>query len=305
MQRGTAAPSTSSDTQPDEPKRTVPKRLGEQRADVWAFGCLLTSLAQHHRSAPKSFSQRQRRMHHQDGAAPRWRLRGGVRRMACTEWRSTRVCRRTAAGAKRSPLRHAAEAEAAEDRPYTARTPGARTSGSKQWASLRATYKDLKLSSVWHLALRSRRAQFQRARGRRATALGTALASDVPGSECRKRPDARSTKPHPLLAREALQPGQATTTGCLRPEQSHMPQPLPMPVGRRWRHTSAGAAYIRRGSARSIYAYAYGLRADAAPVPGQGLAARRRYALVLPQAAAAARRGHRLCSRCRISSRSR
>ena len=51
MQRGKAAPSTSLDTQPDEPKRIVPKWLGEQRADVWAFGCLLTRLALHSKRA--------------------------------------------------------------------------------------------------------------------------------------------------------------------------------------------------------------------------------------------------------------
>ena len=72
------------------------KWLGEQRADVWAFGCLLTSLAQHQKRAKELSSGRVACII--NGVAPRWRLRGGIWKMTCTDGMSTRVCPRTGRG---------------------------------------------------------------------------------------------------------------------------------------------------------------------------------------------------------------
>ena len=201
MQRGTAAPSTSSDTPPDDPMMIVAKRLGEQRADVWAFGCLLTSLAQHQKRAEELSSKAG--SHASSG-------RGGATLAAARRrseddmdgWDEYTSVSKDRPG-RSSSLKHAAEAEAAEDRPYGPRTRGAdlRLKAVGERAS---HLKILRLSSG---TSRSDHGEsnynLQRARGRRATALGTALASDVSGSGCRKRSDARSTKPHPLGARGA------------------------------------------------------------------------------------------------------
>ena len=129
MQRGTAAPSTSSDTQPDDPMMIVAKRLGEQRADVWAFGCLLTSLAQHQKSAEKLSGASSGRG---DAALAAARRRSADDMYGWDEYTSVSKGR----PGRSSSLRHAAEAEAAEDRPYGPRTRGA----------------DLRLTAVGELA---------------------------------------------------------------------------------------------------------------------------------------------------------
>ena len=46
-----------SDTQPDEPKTKSTRLLGEQRADAWAFGCVLASLALHQKRAKELSSK--------------------------------------------------------------------------------------------------------------------------------------------------------------------------------------------------------------------------------------------------------
>ena len=133
MQRGKATPSTSSDTQPDDPMMIVAKRLGEQRADVWAFGCLLTSLAQHQKRAEELSSKAG--SHGSSG-------RGGAAQAAARRsaddmygWDEYTSVSKDRPG-RSSPLRHAAEAESAEDRPYGPRTRGA----------------DLRLAAVGELA---------------------------------------------------------------------------------------------------------------------------------------------------------
>ena len=198
--RSAATPSAPpSDTGPDETRTT--KRLNEQRADVWAFGCLLTSLAQHQKRAEELSSKAG--SHASSG-------RGGATLAAARRrseddmdgWDEYTSVSKDRPG-RSSSLKHAAEAEAAEDRPYGPRTRGAdlRLKAVGERAS---HLKILRLSSG---TSRSDHGEsnynLQRARGRRATALGTALASDVSGSGCRKRSDARSTKPHPLGARGA------------------------------------------------------------------------------------------------------
>ena len=109
MQRGKAAPSTSLDTQPDEPGRIVPKWLGEQRADVWAFGCLLTSLAQHQKRANERSAQ----------ASSGRSRRNSDDMYGWDEYTSVSKSR----PGRCTGLRPAAEVEDAEDRPRP-RTPG-------------------------------------------------------------------------------------------------------------------------------------------------------------------------------------
>ena len=66
LQRRTATPIAPSDAQPaqddqvaqDEPKTKSTRLLGEQRADVWAFGCVLASLALHQKRAKAGLDRR-------------------------------------------------------------------------------------------------------------------------------------------------------------------------------------------------------------------------------------------------------
>ena len=212
MQRGTAAPSTSSDTQP---KAIVAKCLGEQRADVWAFGCLLTSLAQHQKSAEKLSGASSGRG---DAALAAARRRSADDMYGWDEYTSVSKGR----PGRSSSLRHAAEAEAAEDRPYGPRTRGA----------------DLRLAAVGELAshLKSSRLSSAASRPDHGEHTYSAPEADAPlpsappspptspvqGAVSGLTPEAPSRT---LSAREALQPDPPTTTGCLRPERSRMPQP--------------------------------------------------------------------------------
>ena len=108
-ERSTPPPITPSDTQPDEAEARSAKRLGEQRADVWAFGCLLTSLAQHQKRANERSSQ---------ASLGRGR-RNSDDMYGWDEYTSVSKDR----PGRCSRLRPAAEVEAAEDRPRP-RTPG-------------------------------------------------------------------------------------------------------------------------------------------------------------------------------------
>ena len=56
-QHSTAAPIAPSDTELDEPKTKSTRLLGEQRADAWAFGCVLASLALHQKRAKDGSSK--------------------------------------------------------------------------------------------------------------------------------------------------------------------------------------------------------------------------------------------------------
>ena len=224
MQRGTAAPSTSSDTQPDEPKRIVAKWLSEQRADVWAFGCLLTSLAQHQKRAEELSSKAASHASSGRGDAT---LAAARRRSAddMYGWDEYTSVSKDRPG-RSSPLRHAAEAESAEDRPYGPRTQGA----------------DLRLKAVGELA--SHLKSSRRSSGASGSDHGEP-STDVPEADVEANAPLPSAPPSPpaspvqgavsgltpeapsrtLSAREALQPDPPTTTGCLRPERSRMPQP--------------------------------------------------------------------------------
>ena len=57
MQRSSAAPIAPSGTRLDKPKTMPTKWLGEQRADAWAFGCVLASLALHQKRAKELSSK--------------------------------------------------------------------------------------------------------------------------------------------------------------------------------------------------------------------------------------------------------
>ena len=105
----TPPPITPSDTQPDEAETRSAKWLGEQRADVWAFGCLLTSLAQHQKRANERSSQ----------ASSGCGRRNLDDMYGWDEYTSVSKDR----PGRCSRLRPATEVEAAEDRPRP-RTPG-------------------------------------------------------------------------------------------------------------------------------------------------------------------------------------
>ena len=110
-ERSTPPPITPSDTQPDEAETRSTKWLVEQRADVWAFGCLLTSLAQHQKRANERSSQASSGRSRRDSDD----LYG---------WDEYTSVSKDRPGRCTSRLRHAAEVEAAEDRPHGPRTAG-------------------------------------------------------------------------------------------------------------------------------------------------------------------------------------
>ena len=121
MPRGTAAPSSSSDTQPDEPMQIVAKWLGEQRADVWAFSCLLTSLAQHQKRAKELSSKAGSHASSKRGGATLAAARRHLEDDMYGRDEYTSVSKDRPGRCSR--LRPATEVEAAEDRPRP-RTPG-------------------------------------------------------------------------------------------------------------------------------------------------------------------------------------
>ena len=226
MPRGTAAPSSSSDTQPDEPMQIVAKWLGEQRADVWAFSCLLTSLAQHQKRAKELSSKAGSHASSKRGgatlAAARRHLEDDM--YGWDEYTSVSKDR----PGRCSPLRHAAEAEAAEDRPYGPRTLGV----------------DLRLKAVGEVASHLKRSRLSPgiSRSDHCEHSSNAPEADAPLPSAPSAPPSPPTSPVQgavspvqgavsdltpeapsctLSAREALQPGPPIT----RPEQSRMPQP--------------------------------------------------------------------------------
>ena len=125
------------DTQPDEAAMESTKWLGEQRADVWAFGCVLVTLALHHNRA------KERSLHTAPGLAHA--TPAAVRRRAEDDmygWDEHTSVSKDRPG-RCSRLMHAAEAEAAEDRPCGPRTRGA----------------DLRLKAVGELASHLKRSR--------------------------------------------------------------------------------------------------------------------------------------------------
>ena len=222
MQRGTAAPSTSSDTPPDDPMMIVAKRLGEQRADVWAFGCLLTSLAQHQKRAEELSSKAGSHASSGRGGAT---LAAARRRSAddMYGWDEYTSVSKDRPG-RCSRLRPAAEVEAAEDRPRP------RTTGTElRFKALGEVASYLKRSRLSSGASSCDHGE----PGSNVPEVDTPLPSAPPspptspvqGAVSPVQDDVSELTPEApnrtLSAREALQPGLQTT----RPEQCRMPQP--------------------------------------------------------------------------------